>query len=227
MTIVYNIDTTTIYLLRTSYKPIPIVPADLMHLCISFSSDDTIPIGICTTDNLTHLQGNSIGYFGDGLELPLDYRIEGLPTGGGKLVSPDPLLTRNIRIAKNCEESSFEILSKQTIDVDMYNNLRTIFENNNYPIIEEIKYEVFRTSIYQGTRYNLLSNFYAFLGLDTNDISSNYNNCVTWIKRNIFKNMEIGIFGVPSTIVPFENSFSAYCASNILIDNCNSFSRWI
>lgn len=224
----------TIYLLRTSYKPIPKLPVDLMHLCISFSSDDTIPIGICTTDNLTHLQQKSIGYFGEPTG-PFN-----IPGGIGRLISPDPFLTRNIIKAKNCEQSSFEILSKLLIDPNLKSDLDNLFNANKYSVnnlIESIdRYGVKNTYIYQDTEYSLLANFrefnrrtllteiYNILGFDTSNLVNNhYHNCVTWIRTYIFKYLPSSIFGVPNEILPFENSFSAYCASVVideLRDNC-------
>ena len=224
----------TIYLLRTSYKPIPKLPVDLMHLCISFSSDDTIPIGICTTDNLTHLQQKSIGYFGEPTG-PLN-----IPGGIGRLISPDPFLTRNIIKAKNCEQSSFEILSSILIDPNLKLDLDNLFNANKYSVnnlIERIdRYGVKNTYIYQDTEYSLLANFrefnrrtllteiYNILGFDTSNLVNNhYHNCVTWIRTYIFKYLPSSIFGVPNEILPFENSLSAYCASVVideLRDNC-------
>tara|TARA_B100000745_G_scaffold75142_1_gene45407 strand:+ start:176 stop:1291 length:1116 start_codon:yes stop_codon:yes gene_type:complete len=198
MTIVYNISD-TIYLLRTSYKPIPLIPADLMHLCVAFSSSNSIPIGTCTLDNLTDLQINSVGFFGEGITI-YDLSLS-IPTGKGKLVTPDPFLTRNIRKASTCEESSFEVLSSRTIDVDTFQLLNYLFSDNGYPVIEEKKGKVIRTSIYQGTRYSVLSNLYKALGLG--GVSDHYDNCVTWVK-NIFPTMETGFFGIPSSISAFD-----------------------
>jgi len=214
-----------IYLLRTSYKPIPLLPVDLMHLCISFSSDDTIPFGVCTTDNLTHLQQNSIGYFGEPTS-PLN-----IPGGIGRLISPDPFLTRNIEKAKNCEQSSFEILSSILIIPSIKSYLDTLFNANEYSVnnlIERIdRYGVKNTYIYQNNGYSLLANFrefnrrtllteiYNILGFDTSNLVDNhYHNCVTWIRTYIFKHLQSSIFGLPSEILPFENNIRfQFCAA--------------
>ena len=250
----YNIGY-TIYLLRTDYDlgdvgPKSINPRgpyemlNIQHLCIAFNEDKTIPLGICTLENIKKLQPSSIGYFWS-------------KTGQGRLIIPDPLLTRNIKKSEGCNNSSFEILSKRVI-----NNRNTkvyidrLLNPFNYNIIYDDIRE--RIDIYQGSRYSFLARLHQYFQYlypnseETDETDETYwynhtHNCVTWV-MNFFPDIDPGILGIPRFIQPYDSwsqqqqqvdklpqeEINMYkygtpynhCAINYYsIDNC--ISRWI